>query len=73
MLSSLSRGSILEKLRWIFSLYDINGDGFITKQELLTIVRSIYELLGNLTRPSVDPNTAQDHVEKIFYVSINDV
>lgn len=68
MLSSLSRGSTSEKLRWIFNLYDINGDGFITKQELLTIVRAVYMMLGDFTKPLVDSTTVREHVEKIFFV-----
>lgn len=71
MLSSLSRGSTSEKLRWIFNLYDINGDGFITKQELLTIVRAVYRMLGDFTKPLVYSNTVQEHVDKIFFVSLN--
>ncbi|XP_015795511.1 Kv channel-interacting protein 1-like isoform X2 [Tetranychus urticae] len=67
MLSSLSRGSTSEKLRWIFNLYDINGDGFITKQELLTIVRAVYRMLGDFTKPLVYSNTVQEHVDKIFF------
>lgn len=35
-----------EKLRWIFGLYDINGDGFISKPEMLAIVSAIYDMLG---------------------------
>ena len=31
-LSVLARGSIKEKLRWLFSFYDISDDGKLTKQ-----------------------------------------
>ena len=31
-LSVLLRGSVPEKLRWAFNLYDINKDGYITKE-----------------------------------------
>lgn len=31
-LSILLRGSIQEKLNWAFNLYDINKDGYITKE-----------------------------------------
>lgn len=31
-LSVLLRGSVTEKLRWAFNLYDINKDGYITKE-----------------------------------------
>ena len=36
-LSQASRGTIQEKLRWIFGLYDLNGDGFITKAEMTSV------------------------------------
>ena len=45
-LSILSRGTVAEKLRWTFSLYDINGDGLITREEMTEIVTAIYELAG---------------------------
>jgi len=61
MLSSISRGSLAEKLRWIFSLYDVDGDGFISKSEMLLIVSAIYDLIGNL------PTAAAEHVEHIFH------
>lgn len=31
-LSVLLRGSVTEKLNWAFNLYDINKDGYITKE-----------------------------------------
>ncbi|GAB6027125.1 hypothetical protein CHUAL_013859 [Chamberlinius hualienensis] len=65
-LSLLSRGSLQEKLQWAFSLYDINGDGFITRDEMSDIVSSIYKLLGRYTDPAVDKHTARDHVERVF-------
>jgi len=37
-LSVLSRGNLHEKLLWTFSLYDTNGDGIVTKDEMLDIV-----------------------------------
>lgn len=68
MLSSLSRGSPVEKLRWVFSLYDIHGDGYITKEEMVAVVTAIYDLLGESTSPIVEATSAEDHVEKIFKV-----
>ncbi|KAG8198232.1 hypothetical protein JTE90_021489 [Oedothorax gibbosus] len=67
ILSLLSRGSAAEKLQWVFSLYDINGDGYITKQEMLNIVSAIYDMLGHYTDPAVTDNTAREHVERIFH------
>lgn len=31
-LSTLLRGTVHEKLRWTFNLYDINKDGYINKE-----------------------------------------
>ena len=67
-LSVLSRGSLQERLQWAFSLYDINGDGIITKDEMLDIVTAIYEMMGRYTEPSIDDNTAKEHVERVFQV-----
>jgi Ca2+-binding EF-hand superfamily protein len=69
ILSKVSRGSVQEKLQWIFGLYDLNGDGLITKNEMLDVVTSIYEMLGRSTEPVVEENSAKEHVEKIFHVS----
>lgn len=69
-LSILSRGSVEEKLRWTFSLYDINGDGIITRDEMTDIVTAVYELVGrhpDASGPDVDK--IKDKVDRIFMVS----
>ena len=68
-LSVLSRGNLHEKLLWTFSLYDTNGDGIVTKDEMLDIVTAIYDLMGKYAEPSIDEHTARDHVERVFEVS----
>ncbi|XP_036365582.1 Kv channel-interacting protein 1 isoform X3 [Octopus sinensis] len=65
-LSVLSRGTLQERLQWAFNLYDINGDGIITKDEMMDIVSAIYEMMGRFTEPSVDENTAREHVDRVF-------
>ena len=67
-LSILSRGTMDEKLRWIFNLYDLNRDGKVTKDELLLVVTSIYELMGKCTNPTIDENSPKQHVEVVFKV-----
>lgn len=69
ILSKVSRGSIEEKLQWVFGLYDLNGDGCISKSEMTDVVSSIYEMLGRATVPLVEDSSAKEHVEKIFHVS----
>ncbi|XP_015833120.1 Kv channel-interacting protein 1 isoform X1 [Tribolium castaneum] len=68
ILSKVSRGSVQEKLQWVFGLYDLNGDGLITKTEMVDVVSSIYEMLGRATHPTVNESSAKEHVEKIFHL-----
>ncbi|XP_069139735.1 Kv channel-interacting protein 4-like isoform X7 [Argopecten irradians] len=65
-LSVLSRGTLQERLQWAFSLYDINGDGIITKEEMNDIVSAIYEMMGRFSEPTVDETTAREHVDRVF-------
>lgn len=65
-LSVLSRGTLTEKLQWAFNLYDINGDGLITREEMLDIVSAIYEMMGKFAEPCIDEHTAKEHVERVF-------
>lgn len=67
-LSILSRGTLEEKLRWTFSLYDINGDGCITKEEMTEIVTAIYDLMGKIVEPLIDDDAVREKVERLFQV-----
>ena len=68
-LSILSRGTMDEKLRWIFNLYDLNGDGKVTKEELLLVVSSMYDLMGKCTNPIIDDSVPKNTAEVVFKVN----
>lgn len=65
-LSTLSRGSLDEKLRWTFSLYDINGDGRITREEMTDIVSAVYDLMGKISEPALEDGTVAAKVDRLF-------
>ncbi|XP_068776658.1 calsenilin isoform X2 [Struthio camelus] len=69
-LSVLLRGTVHEKLNWAFNLYDINKDGYITKEEMLEIMKSIYDMMGRCTYPILKDNAPAEHVEKFFQVRL---
>ena len=69
-MSLISRGSLHEKLQWIFSLYDVNGDGVISKQEMIDIVTAIYDLMGRHTEAFGEACSPRDHADIIFRVSV---
>ena len=67
-LSQASRGTVQEKLRWIFCLYDLNGDGYISKAEMTSVAGAIYDMLGRHASPPIDDQTAGQHIDQIFHV-----
>ena len=44
VVSSALHGDDWNKLSWVFGLYDVDGDGYITRQEMLDVVRSVERL-----------------------------
>jgi len=65
-LSITSRGTLDEKLEWAFKLYDVDKSGFITRDHMLLIVKSIYSMVGKMVDLPDDENTPEKRVNKIF-------
>ncbi|XP_063163109.1 Kv channel-interacting protein 2 isoform X1 [Candoia aspera] len=65
-LSIILRGTIDDRLSWAFNLYDLNKDGCITKEEMLDIMKSIYDMMGKYTYPAMREEAPQEHVENFF-------
>ncbi|XP_057362228.1 Kv channel-interacting protein 2 isoform X7 [Manis pentadactyla] len=65
-LSVILRGTIDDRLNWAFNLYDLNKDGCITKEEMLDIMKSIYDMMGKYTYPALREEAPREHVESFF-------
>ena len=61
-LSVTTRGSIEEKLKWAFQIYDIDGNGYITQSELFSILKSVEKMAGVLN----DNSFSKSRVVSIF-------
>lgn len=65
-LSSLLRGSVEEKINFVFRLYDLNGDNLITLDELSKIFFAVYRLLGDNVNQKHDQLTYEAQAEKLY-------
>ena len=71
-LSVTSRGTLDEKICWTFRLYDQDNDGYVTKEEMLDIVDSIYQMVDTVSKFPLDENTPKKRVDKIFSIMDKD-
>lgn len=59
-----TRGTLEERIKWAFEMYDVDNNGYIERDEMLEIVKAIYaikpEYVKNLN------NTPDDFVHSIY-------
>lgn len=65
-LSNLLRGSVEEKIDFVFRLYDLNNDNVITLDELSKIFFAVYRLLGDNVNLKHDQLTYEAQAEKLY-------
>lgn len=49
----MARGTVMDKLKWIYALYDVNRDGDVTKDELKSVIASVYDMTGKTSNDDV--------------------
>ena len=49
-----------------FSLYDLDNDGYVTRNEMVDIVDAIYSMIGDMLDLPEDEDTPEKRVNKIF-------
>lgn len=66
-LSEISHGTLSDKIAWTFRLYDANEDGSICSEDLVSIIKSIYFLMGK-RKDADDDQLVQRKVDLFFEV-----
>ncbi|KAK3520380.1 hypothetical protein QTP70_024057 [Hemibagrus guttatus] len=63
-----SSGKTLHKLEWAFALYDVDGNGTISKNEVQEIVKAIFNMIPveDQTKLPEDENTPEKRADKIW-------
>lgn len=64
-LSVTSSSDVKKKLKWAFNMYDIDGNGFIDKQEMISMMRAVYKMTPSIKKPD-DVSTPEKMTKKLF-------
>ena len=59
-----SSGTPEEKLKWVFKLYDVDGNGTISQNEMTKVVQSMYDMLA--PEESKTDERANEKAKEVF-------
>lgn len=62
--SLTKKGTLRQRLTWIFNIYDADNSGYITKKEMVAVLTSIGALAPCV--PGVGPLSPKEKVDRIF-------
>ncbi|KJH44132.1 EF hand [Dictyocaulus viviparus] len=65
-LSVLCRGTLDEKLNWLYKFYDPKGKGEITWHRLFHVITAMDDLMGKKARPISTREQRAQHAHKVF-------
>jgi len=65
-LSVTNRGTVDQKLRWAFNMYDLDGSGDVSREEILVIIQAIYKMVGKHLLEEIEENSLEERVDNIF-------
>ncbi|XP_060610892.2 guanylyl cyclase-activating protein 2-like [Anolis sagrei] len=67
VLNLVLRGKLEHKLKWLFKVYDTDGNGFLDKHELQKMLKSVYNVKQGWTRNTdTQLSSPEDVCDKIF-------
>jgi len=65
-LALLIRGTTEDRMLWTFRLYDINGDGVISRDEMEDVALSVYDLMGRGEDNTMEDFIVTEKVNQLF-------
>eukprot|EP00105_Crassostrea_gigas_P010814 XP_011426213.1 PREDICTED: neurocalcin homolog [Crassostrea gigas] len=63
--SIVLRGRMEDKLKFSFQMYDINGNGFISREEMLEVLAAMYKVESSLSNV-LDREDPEERTDSIF-------